>query len=64
MCQTALIALLVIASWPALVTASETIKYQRASAPLAAKRHIARKIAKRSVVKASGAYVMILGVGY
>jgi hypothetical protein len=63
MCQTALIAFLVIASWPALAAANEAIRYQTASAPIAAKRHVAHKIFKRYAAKTS-AHPIVLGISY
>ena len=61
MCQIALTALLLLASWPALATAGEAVKHRTVTASGAAKGYVARKVAKRS--PASGRPT-ILGIAY
>jgi hypothetical protein len=61
MCQIALTALLLLASWPAIASASEVVKHRTASASSAAKGHAARKVTKRNA--ASGRPI-ILGIAY
>jgi hypothetical protein len=60
MCRTVVLALLLIASWPAVATANEAIKYETASAPVAPKRRVAR-ILKRTVATGQ---LILLGIGY
>jgi hypothetical protein len=60
MCQIALTALLLLASWPAIATASEVVKPHRQQSG-AAKEHVARKVAKRS---AASGHPIILGIAY
>jgi hypothetical protein len=61
MCRIALMALLLLASWPAVATASEATKSRTASASGADMAHVARKVAKRSAARGRP---IILGIAY
>jgi hypothetical protein len=55
--RTALIALFLIAGWPALGSARDVVKYE---ARKAAEPHVTRRVIKRSVA----AGLLILGIAY
>ena len=61
MFRAAVLALLLSASWSAVASAKDAIKYETASAPVAAKPGVVRKVPKRTV---AAGRLILLGIGY